>query len=172
MSPFAGSQCLSHEGALALRLAWRCRNVLKTNNFKHMYSYTLNAWAFNYLLWYTNILINFTWVWDLKLVCQPPAVCQIRIIMTIRNSKSAYYTHLFERLISNHNSSKDWWKTLKEYMCPNRKETIPNIINPGTNEPTTTDLKKAECINDFLLGKPRLMLTLTLVALSTMSRWH
>ena len=77
-------------------------------------------------------------------------------IMTIRNSKSAYYTKLSERLISNHNSSKDWWKTLKEYMCPNRKETIPNLINPVTNEPTTTDFEKAECLNDFFVRQTRI----------------
>ena len=71
------------------------------------------------------------------------------IIMIIRYSKFAYYTKLSDRLISNHNSSKDWWKTLKECMCPNRKETIPNRINPVTNEPTTTDFEKAECLNDL-----------------------
>jgi len=59
--------------------------------------------------------------------------------MTIRNSKYAYYTKLSERLIYNHNSSKDWWKTLKQYMWPNRKETIPDLINLVTNEPTTID---------------------------------
>ena len=41
-------------------------------------------------------------------------------------------------------------------MCPNRKETIPNLINPVTNEPTTTDFEKAECLNDFFGRQTRI----------------
>ena len=55
---------------------------------------------------------------------------------------------------NNHDYSK---LQVKECVCPNRKETIPNRINPVTNEPTTTDFEKAECLNKFWLGKPRLM---------------
>ena len=41
-------------------------------------------------------------------------------------------------------------------MCPNIKETIPNLINPATNEPTTTGFEKADRPNDFCVRQTKI----------------
>ena len=65
----------------------------------------------------------------------------------IRRSKQTYLEKLAEKLKCNDLSSRDWWSTLKGFICPNKTKTIPPLHSNGNIITETID--KANLLNNF-----------------------
>ena len=65
----------------------------------------------------------------------------------IRRSKQTYLEKLAEKLKCNDVSSRDWWSTLKGFICPNKTKTIPPLHSNGNIITETID--KANLLNNF-----------------------
>ena len=65
----------------------------------------------------------------------------------IRRSKQTYLERLAEKLKCNDLSSRDWWSTLKGFICPNKTKTIPPLHSNGNIITETID--KANLLNNF-----------------------
>ena len=64
----------------------------------------------------------------------------------IRDAKQALYNNLAEKLTSNSISCKNWWSTLKSFIKPNNKASIPPIEH---NNQIYTNEHKANILNEF-----------------------
>ncbi|MCG7879453.1 MAG: reverse transcriptase domain-containing protein [Candidatus Thiodiazotropha taylori] len=72
----------------------------------------------------------------------------------IRDSKQALYDRITAKLTSPTISSKDWWSTLKSFIMPNRKSTLPPIEH--NNKLYTDDHDKANILNDYFQSQSSL----------------
>ncbi len=69
------------------------------------------------------------------------------IIATIRESKNDYYNGICIKLKSEQLCSKDWWSTLKHFICENENKTIPPLQH---NDMIVDDnTAKANILNNF-----------------------
>ena len=65
----------------------------------------------------------------------------------IRDAKQELYNNLTEKLTSNSISCKNWWSTLKSFIKPNNKASIPSIEH--NNQIYTNEHDKANILNEF-----------------------
>ena len=70
-----------------------------------------------------------------------------KVIESIRLSKQQYLDQLSSKLKSNTLSSKDWWSTLKSFITPTTKSSIPTLEKDGHIYSDDTD--KADLLNNF-----------------------
>ena len=70
-----------------------------------------------------------------------------KVIESIRLSKQQYLDQLSSKLKSNTLSSKDWWSTLKSFITPKTKSSIPTLEKDGHIYSDDTD--KANLLNNF-----------------------
>ena len=70
-----------------------------------------------------------------------------QVTTMIRDSKTAYYDKLANKLKSNTISAKDWWSTLKTFINPNSSSPIPPL--EYDNNIYTDDSDKANILNNF-----------------------
>ena len=70
-----------------------------------------------------------------------------KVIKSIRLSKQQYLDQLSNKLKSNTLSSKDWWSTLKSFITPSAKSSIPTLEKDGHIYSDDTD--KANLLNNF-----------------------
>ena len=70
-----------------------------------------------------------------------------RVIKLIRDSKQLHYDKIAEKLKSKTLSTKDWWSTLKSFIIPCTKSSIPPLeVN---NDIYTDESDKANLLNNF-----------------------
>ncbi|XP_053387818.1 uncharacterized protein LOC128551202 [Mercenaria mercenaria] len=78
-------------------------------------------------------------------------------IRSIKQAKATYYLNLADKLKTGTSSSKDWWKTLKPFITKDSSVSIPPLIDPFTNTPTTNDAaEKADLLNTYFAIQTRL----------------
>ena len=65
----------------------------------------------------------------------------------IRDSKQLHYDKIVEKLRSNTLSTKDWWSTLKTFIIPCTKSSIPPL--EFNNDIYTDESDKANILNTF-----------------------
>ena len=70
-----------------------------------------------------------------------------KVIESIRLSKQQYLDQLSSKLKSNTLSPKDWWSTLKSFITPTTKSSIPTLEKDGHIYSDDTD--KANLLNNF-----------------------
>ena len=70
-----------------------------------------------------------------------------KAIESIRLSKQQYLDHLSNKLKSKPLSSKDWWSTLKTFIAPMSKTSVPTLEKDGHVYSDDTD--KAKQLNNF-----------------------
>ena len=70
-----------------------------------------------------------------------------KVIESIRLSKQQYLDHLSNKLKSKPLSSKDWWSTLKTFIAPMSKTSVPTLEKDGHVYSDDTD--KANLVNNF-----------------------
>ena len=71
-----------------------------------------------------------------------------QVTCEIRKSKKAKITNLAEKLENPNIGQKDWWNTLKRFIKPGQKSTIPP---PNVDDAVYSDgVDKANKLNDFL----------------------
>ena len=70
-----------------------------------------------------------------------------KAVNLIRNSKKSYYDLIAERLKSKTLSAKDWWSTLKTFIVPNSKSSIPPLEFNGNV--ITDERDKANVLNNY-----------------------
>ena len=70
-----------------------------------------------------------------------------KVIESICLSKQQYLDQLSSKLKSNTLSSKDWWSTLKSFITPSTKSSIPTLEKGGHIYSDDTD--KANLLNNF-----------------------
>ena len=70
-----------------------------------------------------------------------------KVIASIRLSKQQYYDNLSNKLKSKPLTSKDWWSTLKSFISPLSKSSVPTLEKDGLVYSDDTD--KANLLNDF-----------------------
>lgn len=69
------------------------------------------------------------------------------VVSAIRQSKQDYINQLSNKLQSVTLSSKDWWTTLKAFISPSTKSSVPTLEKDGCIYSDETD--KANLLNDF-----------------------
>ena len=70
-----------------------------------------------------------------------------KVTKMIRESKESHYDKIADKLKSNTLSAKDWWKTLKTFILPSVKASIPPLeVN---NEIIIDESDKANILNNF-----------------------
>ena len=74
-----------------------------------------------------------------------------QVTTMIRDSKTAYYDKLANKLKSNTISAKDWWSTLKTFINPNSSSSIPPL--EYDNNIYTDDSDKANILSNFFKVK-------------------
>ena len=79
------------------------------------------------------------------------AVKKNKTISLIRLSKQNHIDKLREKLKSDNLTSKDWWSTLKYFISPERKSTIPPLNS--NNNVITDATEKANLFNDFFTAQ-------------------
>ena len=74
---------------------------------------------------------------------------QIRndVVTAIRQSKKSLIDNLANKLKNNTLTSRDWWTTLKSFISPDNKSSIPHFDQDGTIY--SEDFDKANVLNDF-----------------------
>ena len=74
---------------------------------------------------------------------------QIRndVVTAIRQSKKSLLDNLANKLKNNTLTSRDWWTTLKSFISPDNKSSIPHLDQDGTIY--SEDFDKANVLNDF-----------------------
>ena len=73
--------------------------------------------------------------------------CRNDVINQIRVSKQSYIDKMTEKLKSDKLTSKDWWRTLKYFISPNKASGIPSIqVN---NSIITDEIEKANLLNNY-----------------------
>ncbi|MCG8113323.1 MAG: reverse transcriptase family protein, partial [Candidatus Thiodiazotropha taylori] len=72
----------------------------------------------------------------------------------IRKSKQLQIDKLSERLTCSETRPKDWWKTLKQFIKPNQRNTIPPLNKNGTIY--SDDTAKVNALNDYFTDQTRL----------------
>jgi hypothetical protein len=77
-------------------------------------------------------------------------------VSLIRKTKIDYYSKLEDSLSTANNTSKDWWKCLKTFITPVQSRSIPPILNPFTNTPSSSDYEKSEILNDYFIEQTTL----------------
>ncbi|XP_053393699.1 uncharacterized protein LOC128555435 [Mercenaria mercenaria] len=77
-------------------------------------------------------------------------------IRSIKQAKSTYYINLVDKLKTCTSSSKDWWNTLKPFITKDSSVSIPPLIDPVTNMPTTSDAEKADLLNTYFANQTQL----------------
>ena len=70
-----------------------------------------------------------------------------KVVQNIRDSKKLFYDKISAKLTSENLSSKDWWTTLKTFIAPNSKTSIPPLEFNDTIY--TEDNDKANVLNSF-----------------------
>ncbi|MCG8046489.1 MAG: reverse transcriptase domain-containing protein [Candidatus Thiodiazotropha endolucinida] len=70
-----------------------------------------------------------------------------KTITLIRKSKQAFYDNIKNKLASNTLSQKDWWSTLKTFIAPRTKSTVPPL--EYNNEVYSDEFDKANIFNSF-----------------------
>ena len=70
-----------------------------------------------------------------------------KVVQNIRDSKKLFYDKISTKLTSENLSSKDWWTTLKTFIAPNSKTSIPPLEFNDTIY--TEDNDKANVLNSF-----------------------
>lgn len=70
-----------------------------------------------------------------------------KVIDMIRQSKKKYTEQLSNKLKSESLSSKDWWSTLKSFISPSFKSSIPTLEKDGRIY--SDDTEKANLLNNF-----------------------
>ena len=70
-----------------------------------------------------------------------------KAVNLIRTSKKSYYDLIAERLKSKTLSAKDWWSTLKTFIVPNSKSSIPPLEFNGSV--ITDERDKANVLNNY-----------------------
>ena len=70
-----------------------------------------------------------------------------KVVQNIRDSKISFYDKLAAKLTSKTLSSKDWWATLKTFIAPNYKTTIPPL--EFNDVVYTEETEKANVLNNF-----------------------
>ena len=70
-----------------------------------------------------------------------------KVIESIRKSKQLYLDQLSNKLKSESLSSKDWWSTLKSFISPVEKSSVPTLEKDGCVYSDDTD--KANILNNF-----------------------
>ena len=73
--------------------------------------------------------------------------CRNDVINQIRVSKQSYIDKITEKLKSDKLTSKDWWKTLKYFISPNKTSGIPSI--QYNNSIITDEIEKANLLNNY-----------------------
>ena len=68
-----------------------------------------------------------------------------KVIASIRLSKQQYYDKLSNKLKSKPLTSKDWWSTLKSFISPFSKSSVPTLEKDGIVYSDVTD--KANLLN-------------------------
>ena len=74
-----------------------------------------------------------------------------RVIKMIRDSKQQHYDKIVEKLRSNTLSTKDWWSTLKTFIIPCIKSSIPPL--EFNNDIYTDESDKANILNTFFYSQ-------------------
>ena len=70
-----------------------------------------------------------------------------KVTKMIRESKESHHDKIADKLKSNTLSAKDWWKTLKTFILPSVKTSIPPLeVN---NEIIIDESDKANILNNF-----------------------
>ena len=70
-----------------------------------------------------------------------------KVIESIRQSKQQYLDQLSSKLKSKPLSSKDWWSTLKTFISPMSKSSVPTLEKDG--HIYSDDTAKANLLNNF-----------------------
>ena len=70
-----------------------------------------------------------------------------KVVQNIRDSKKLFYDKTAAKFTSENLSSKDWWTTLKTFIAPNSKTSIPPLEFNDTIY--TEDNDKANVLNIF-----------------------
>ena len=70
-----------------------------------------------------------------------------KVIESIRQSKQQFLDQLSSKLKSKPLSSKDWWSTLKTFISPTSKSSVPTLEKDGHIYSDDTD--KANLLNNF-----------------------
>ncbi|MES9994334.1 MAG: reverse transcriptase family protein [Candidatus Thiodiazotropha sp.] len=70
-----------------------------------------------------------------------------KAVNMIRLSKKSYHDSIAEKLKSQTLSAKDWWSTLKTFISPNSKSTIPPLECNGNI--ITDDRDKSNVLNNY-----------------------
>ena len=70
-----------------------------------------------------------------------------KAVNMIRTSKKSYYDLIAERLKSKTLSARDWWSTLKSFIVPNSKSSIPPLEFNGSV--ITDERDKANVLNNY-----------------------
>ena len=70
-----------------------------------------------------------------------------KVVQNIRDSKKLFYDKISTKLTSENLSSKDWWTTLKTFIAPNSRTSIPPLEFNDTIY--TEDNDKANVLNSF-----------------------
>ena len=70
-----------------------------------------------------------------------------KVTESIRLSKQHFIDELSNKLTTNPLSSKDWWSTLKAFISPSTKSSVPTLEKDGPVYSDDTD--KANLLNDF-----------------------
>lgn len=76
------------------------------------------------------------------------------VIKLIRESKQSFYDKLKDKLASDKLSAKDWWATLKFFISPNSKSTVPSL--EYNDEIYTDELDKANLLNGYFQSQTTL----------------
>ncbi|XP_053405093.1 uncharacterized protein LOC128558875 [Mercenaria mercenaria] len=79
-------------------------------------------------------------------------------IRSIKQAKSTYmyYINLVDKLKTCTSSSKDWWNTSKPFITKDSSVSIPPLIDPVTNMPTTSDAEKTDLLNTYFANQAQL----------------
>ncbi|MES9991692.1 MAG: reverse transcriptase domain-containing protein, partial [Candidatus Thiodiazotropha sp.] len=72
----------------------------------------------------------------------------------LRDSKTSFKAKLADKLKSESLTAKDWWSTLKHFIAPNSKSTIPPL--EVDNHVYTDELDKANILNNFFQTQTKL----------------
>ena len=69
------------------------------------------------------------------------------MVTAIRQSKKSLIDNLANNVKNNTLTSRDWWTTLKLFISPDNKSSIPPLDQDGTIY--SEDFDKANVLNDY-----------------------
>lgn len=70
-----------------------------------------------------------------------------KVVSMIRNSKKTFYNKIAQKLKSGNISNKSWWTTLKTFISPNSRSSIPTL--QFNNDTYSDDYDKANILNNY-----------------------